>query len=265
MNVAANAGTATLLPDGINTGVGTVEFHVENGGVRPIQVARNLLINNGTTDTGAVRSARLELVLDGAPALAAGGVPHNLGLFDVDFDNDGAGNSTSGTGDLGDYFSSADGSKLLDEGAMVSASFGGTQYNWSITYQGNIAWTDANAGAVGAVDGMGGVDVVLVGLSSVSAGLAGDYNGNGVVDAADYVLWRNGPPSLQNEGASPGVVNKADYDFWRSQFGKSTGSGAQLASAPVPEPSTRFLAVVGFLAARRWARGDRFSAKLSYR
>ena len=29
-------------------------------------------------------------------------------------------------------------------------------------------------------------------------GVPGDYNGNGVVDMADYVLWRNGGP-LQNE------------------------------------------------------------------
>ena len=29
-------------------------------------------------------------------------------------------------------------------------------------------------------------------------GVSGDYNGNGVVDMADYVLWRNGGP-LQND------------------------------------------------------------------
>ena len=52
-------------------------------------------------------------------------------------------------------------------------------------------------------------------------GCSGDYNDNGVVDAADYVLWRNNPASLENEGASPGVVDPADYTFWRSQFGKT--------------------------------------------
>ena len=56
--------------------------------------------------------------------------------------------------------------------------------------------------------------------SSMPPGLAGDYNNNGAVDAADYVLWRNNPTSLENEGASPGVVDPADYTFWRSQFGK---------------------------------------------
>ena len=35
------------------------------------------------------------------------------------------------------------------------------------------------------------------------AGVQGDYNNNGTVDAADYVLWRRGGP-LQNEGVTPG-------------------------------------------------------------
>ena len=54
--------------------------------------------------------------------------------------------------------------------------------------------------------------------------LPGDYNENGTVDAADYVLWRNGGP-LQNEVDTPGVVNAADYTAWRTRFGNS-GSGA---------------------------------------
>jgi hypothetical protein len=63
--------------------------------------------------------------------------------------------------------------------------------------------------------------------------LAGDYNNNGEVDAADYVLWRNGGP-LQNEGASPGVVDQADYDLWRADFGR-TRSAASGAGAFVDE------------------------------
>ena len=55
-------------------------------------------------------------------------------------------------------------------------------------------------------------------------GVPGDYNANGTVDAADYVLWRNGGP-LVNEVDTPGVVNAADYTAWRTRFGNS-GSGA---------------------------------------
>jgi hypothetical protein len=54
---------------------------------------------------------------------------------------------------------------------------------------------------------------------------AGDYNGNGTVDAADYVLWRNGGP-LQNEvvDVTPGEVTPEDYDAWRARFGNTSAS-----------------------------------------
>jgi hypothetical protein len=74
------------------------------------------------------------------------------------------------------------------------------------------------------------------------AGVAGDYNGNGTVDAADFVLWRNGGP-LQNEVASPGVIDGEDYNFWRSRFGATAGSAAG-ASAAVPEPGFAWLPIL---------------------
>jgi T5SS/PEP-CTERM-associated repeat protein len=79
-------------------------------------------------------------------------------------------------------------------------------------------------------------------LSVVSPGLPGDYNNNGSVDAADYVLWRKGGP-LMNEVDTPGTVNAADYTAWRSRFGNpSSGSGAgTTANTAVPEPSTLVL------------------------
>ena len=52
------------------------------------------------------------------------------------------------------------------------------------------------------------IDNVRVGMTA--AGLPGDYNANGTVDAADYVLWRNGGP-LANEVADPGTISPADY------------------------------------------------------
>jgi hypothetical protein len=66
--------------------------------------------------------------------------------------------------------------------------------------------------------------------------VAGDYNGNGVVDGADYVLWRNGGP-LQNEVDTPGTVNAADYTEWRARFGNTSGSGSGLGAGAVPEPT----------------------------
>jgi hypothetical protein len=72
-------------------------------------------------------------------------------------------------------------------------------------------------------------------------GVPGDYNDNGSVDAADYVLWRNGGP-LQNEvpGVTPGEVTAEDYAAWRARVGHaSAGSaGGQLQAASVPEPGS---------------------------
>ena len=76
----------------------------------------------------------------------------------------------------------------------------------------------------------------------------GDYNGNGTVDAADYVLWRNGGPLL-NEVDTPGTVNAADYTEWRARFGNpSPGSGSGSGSSAVPEPATSALFVLGLAA-----------------
>jgi hypothetical protein len=93
------------------------------------------------------------------------------------------------------------------------------------------------------------MDVDNVQFTTVN-GVPGDYNGNGVVDMADYVLWRNGGP-LQNEVNSVGTVDASDYDAWRARFGNTSGSGS-LSGAAVPEPTgvvTMFVAVVAALSA----------------
>ncbi|HEX4413944.1 MAG TPA: PEP-CTERM sorting domain-containing protein [Lacipirellulaceae bacterium] len=80
-------------------------------------------------------------------------------------------------------------------------------------------------------------------FGTTPAGVPGDYNGNGVVDMADYVLWRNGGP-LQNEIADVGTVSDADYTAWRNAFGNTSGSGSVLGSAAVPEPTSMVLLCV---------------------
>jgi formylglycine-generating enzyme len=77
-------------------------------------------------------------------------------------------------------------------------------------------------------------------VASLLAGLFADYNGNGAVDAADYVLWRNGGP-LQNEISTIGSVTADDYVAWRVRFGNSTGMGSLQIGALVPEPSVGLL------------------------
>lgn len=63
----------------------------------------------------------------------------------------------------------------------------------------------------------------------------GDYNGDGVTDAADYVLWRK-----KNSG------NNVDgYDTWRASFGAAPPAGGSRETA-VPEPAPGWaLAIAG--------------------
>ena len=76
-------------------------------------------------------------------------------------------------------------------------------------------------------------------LSVVSTG---DYNGNGAVDAADYVLWRKTlnqtGAGLAADGNGNGVVDPADYDFWRTRFGNTEFAIGTGAAAAVPESTT---------------------------
>ena len=76
----------------------------------------------------------------------------------------------------------------------------------------------------------------------------GDYNGNDVVDAADYVLWRKTvsptPANFRNEVASLGTIDAADYTAWRARFGNNSAPGSGLTNGSVPEPTSSLLLVL---------------------
>lgn len=89
-------------------------------------------------------------------------------------------------------------------------------------------------------------------LLGPAAALEGDYNGDNVVNAADYVLWRKNPAAF---GGTP-----AGYNTWRANFGRTGGpsgsstlitgfvryvtSGAGSGTA-VPEPGAVLLVGIG--------------------
>ena len=57
-----------------------------------------------------------------------------------------------------------------------------------------------------------------------------DFNDDGTVDAADYVVWRKNPG---------GIDTQNDYAVWRTHFGQAAGSGSGAdAVAVVPELAT---------------------------
>jgi PEP-CTERM motif-containing protein len=88
----------------------------------------------------------------------------------------------------------------------------------------------------------------------------GDYNVNGVIDAADYVVWRNTngqtgiTPGTGADGNANGSIESGDYDFWRAHFGNTLGSGALSQSGAVPEPSS-LLIIAGLLSCGIMWRG----------
>ncbi|TWT92309.1 Autotransporter-associated beta strand repeat protein [Botrimarina colliarenosi] len=148
--------------------------------------------------------------------------------------------------DIGDVY--------LTDGTVFNLDFIGTDTIDSLFF-GDVSQVTGTWGAIGSgaanqtslITGTGLLDVTTF----VPFVLAGDYNNDGLVNAADYTVWRDGGP-LQNETASPGVVDAADYAAWSDNYG-AVGPSSATALA-VPEPTTILLAfgaIVFALSGRR--------------
>ena len=92
----------------------------------------------------------------------------------------------------------------------------------------------------------------------------GDYNGNNIVDAADYAVWRktfgqNVAEGTGADGNRSSMIDQGDYDFWRMQFGRVVSGSASGSGAAVPEPSTIaiLLGALATMSARRKRIPDR--------
>jgi hypothetical protein len=73
-------------------------------------------------------------------------------------------------------------------------------------------------------------------LLAVVPAITGDYNADGLVNAADYTVWRDSLGSQSNlaaDGSGNGVVDNADHGVWAANYG-ATAASATLA---VPEPA----------------------------
>ena len=91
-------------------------------------------------------------------------------------------------------------------------------------------------------------------LFTVNSGIPGDFNNNGYVDTADYVMWRDTYGStgagLAADGDGNQMVNDGDYGVWRANFGRSSLSGAAAVASlqsAVPEPSSLLLILLAMM------------------
>lgn len=80
----------------------------------------------------------------------------------------------------------------------------------------------------------------------VEVPILGDYNDDGLVDIADYTVWRDTlgqtGSDLPADGTGDGVVDDADYTFWKDHFGQKiiaqAGAVQLYGSSAVPEPAS---------------------------
>lgn len=69
--------------------------------------------------------------------------------------------------------------------------------------------------------------------------LAGDYNDDGRVDAADYTAWRDalGQGIVLPGDSTPETVDQSDYGVWRDSYGASLEIPAAASTLEIPEPA----------------------------
>ena len=128
--------------------------------------------------------------------------------------------------------------RLVRSGNQFSASYSSNGTSWTQvgTTQSVTMATNAQAGLAVTSHTNGTLCTSVFSNVSVTSSPLSDYNGNGVVDAADYVVWRKTLGSTTNllangddTGPSAGIIDQADYAVWRTNFGNTAaaaGSGS---------------------------------------
>jgi autotransporter-associated beta strand protein len=141
-------------------------------------------------------------------------------------------------------------------------------YQWN--FEDAAAWDAFAGGANGQIDaasgnvtidsiwfaGAGSSQIYLDSVMHNPSGLitpgyiAGDFDGDGLVNSADYAAWRGTfgqsvTPWTGADGNGDGTINMSDYILWRRQM--SAGSGSALGAAAIPEPSGAALIALGVI------------------
>jgi hypothetical protein len=268
------------LTDGTPDGSGpSFRFGLyDNGGTALAGDSANNLLSNTTNDNGY----RIGLSVGGSGAFATRETAESNGILGGPA---GANHLElgAGSGAAFDGLNDADPHEIVltltrvAAGVKIQVSVDGTIYV-DVTDEGIDPDTNLPAGlfisefdVIGFGIGSNNVafDYRLDNIRLVTAslmGLPGDFNFDGTVDAADYVVWRKNfgtSNPLPNETESPGAVDAADFDAWRANFGAMASGGGSVLGPPsemtVPEPNfLPLLAAGGMLVAfAAWSRRHR--------
>lgn len=133
---------------------------------------------------------------------------------------------------------------LVDVVQNVPDGLGGGVFWWYAEARPTGALPVWKAGRYGLFDEDGELLPAVDVFAGLNPGVPGDYNGDGLVDAADYTVWRDGLGT---------TYTQADYDVWKTNFGSAAGAGA-INSALVPEPATLNLWLAAVCMLLGWRR-----------
>jgi hypothetical protein len=130
-------------------------------------------------------------------------------------------------------------SAMVEQAQEFATAGDGLLTDFNLYYLGMLTNQDA---------GLVNLEVEYVRVTLPEAVLAGDYNDDGVVNAADYTVWRNNlgaadESSLNGNGDGMNGVDAGDYTRWKNNFGTTGGAGG-VAGATVPEPGSWWLLAV---------------------
>jgi hypothetical protein len=238
----------TVVKEGTLAGNGTLDYlTVREGGVVAPGHSIGVLnvVESVTMDDGATLEIELNGVDNSDPLapqydqVVAGGAFQASGILEVVLDDE----ATPFMPRVGDAFT------IVTAAGGISGMFSqvySPSLNPALSW--NLDWTD-------------GTSLIIRAMPTVP----GDYDGSGMVDAADYVVWRKlagqSDASLAADGTGPdgvpdGTVDELDYSLWRANFGKSIDV-KDLQPLRAPEPSGRVLltlGVIGWIAARARCR-----------
>jgi autotransporter-associated beta strand protein len=230
------SGAGTMRLSGNNT-LGAVSVNAGSLLCNGVSTTGAVTVNGGTlggtgsvTGTVTVNSGGHLAPGAGVGAIAVGGLTLNAGsILDFEFGPAGAVDLVNVSAALTLNASSLN---LINLGGMSPGTY--TLINYS-TLSGGLTNLTAPTGpssfSYRVFDTGSAIDLQV--------SIAGDFNSDGVVDAADYVVWRAGLGT---------IYTQADFDTWRAHFGQTVVSGSGLAEREaVPEPSWVALLSSGLL------------------